>query len=320
MRRGLRNLVPDQYDGPWKNFVDEHLSQFIEFFVPDAYEEIDWAKKPVSLNTELRRLRRGTSVGDRRVDSLFEIYLKNGEAHRVLIHIEVQSTRDRDLPMRMFEYSYRAWDRHRQRVASIAILTDTGPRFRPYQFGWKLWGTEMGFRYPVIKLLDYKKQWAQLEGSRNVFAVATMAQLKAKATHHDPEARLAWKRKLMRMLYERRHSREEIVSLFHLIDWMLHLPKEQEIIFEADLESVEAELNMPYVSSFEKRAEARGEARGEERGLEKGLRQSLGSLLELRFGPLPSWAAEQLAKASATLLNVWTPRVLDARKLEDVFR
>lgn len=172
----------------------------------------------------------------------------------------------------------------------------------------------------MIKLLDYKKQWAQLEGSRNVFAVATMAQLKAKATHHDPEARLAWKRRLMRMLYERRHSREEIVSLFHLIDWMLHLPKELEIIFEADLASVEAELNMPYVSAFEKRAEARGEARGEETGLEKGLRQALGSLLELRFGPLPSWAAEQLGKASATLLNAWTPRVLDARKLEDVFR
>ena len=56
MRRGLRNTVPDQYDGPWKNFVDEHLSQFIEFFVPGAYEEIDWARKPVSLNTELRRL------------------------------------------------------------------------------------------------------------------------------------------------------------------------------------------------------------------------------------------------------------------------
>jgi hypothetical protein len=36
---------------------------------------------------------------------------------------------------------------------------------------------------------------------------------------------------------------------------------------------------MPYVSAFEKRAEARGK--------EMGLRQALGSLLELRFGPLP---------------------------------
>jgi hypothetical protein len=324
MQRGLRSALPDQYDGPWKNFVDEHLSQFIEFFVPDAYEEIDWAKKPVSLNTELRRLRRGNRAGDRRVDSLFEIYLKTGETHRVLIHIEVQSTRDRDLPMRMFEYSYRAWDRHRQRVASIAILADTGPKFRPGKFGWKLWGTEMGFRYPVVKLLDFKKHWKQLEQSRNVFAVATMAQIKAKATHGDPEARLAWKRKLMRMLYERQHSREEIVSLFHLIDWMLQLPEKQEIIFEADLESVEAEHNMPYVSSFEKRALARGEAigeaRGEERGLEKGLRLALSSLLERRFGPLPGWAAEQVGKASAALLSAWTPRVLDAPRLEDVFR
>jgi hypothetical protein len=128
----------------------------------------------------------------------------------------------------------------------------------------------------------------------------------------------------MRMLYERQQSREEIVSLFHLIDWMLHLPEKHEIIFEADLESVKAEPNMPYVSSFEKRAldrgEAIGEARGEERGLEKGLRQSLESLLELRFGPLPSWAVEQLGKAPTAVLSAWMPRVLDAPKLEDVFR
>lgn len=62
MRRGLVSAAPDQYDGPWKNFVDDHLSQFIEFFVPEAYIEIDWTRKPVSLNTELRRLRRGNSA------------------------------------------------------------------------------------------------------------------------------------------------------------------------------------------------------------------------------------------------------------------
>ena len=73
---------------------------------------------------------------------------------------------------------------------------------------------------------------------------------------------------------------------------------------------------MPYVSSFEKRAEARGQ----ERGLEMGRRQALESLLELRFGPLPLWAAEQLGKASTAVLNAWMPRVLDAPKLEDVFR
>ena len=312
LRRLQKVRAPEEYDGPWKNFLEGHFSQFIEFFVPEAYLEIDWSRPPVSLNTELRRLRRGNATGDKRVDSLFQVFLKTGDEHRVLIHIEVQSTRDRDLPVRLFEYCYRAWDRHRQRVASIAILADTGPKFRPNLFSWELWGSKMSFRFPVIKLLDYKKQWEKLEASRNVFAVATMAQLKTKATYNDPEARLAWKRRLMRMLYERQHSREEIVSLFELIDWMMQLPPEQEIIFETDLASVEAEYNMPYVSAFEKRAEARGE--------QVGRLKQLRILLEHRFGPLPGWAAERLGAASTSLLDAWTPRVLDAPKLEDVFR
>jgi len=73
---------------------------------------------------------------------------------------------------------------------------------------------------------------------------------------------------------------------------------------------------MPYISSIERRAEARGR----QEGLEKGRLNALSSLLEYRFGPLPAWAREQLSKATTTLLDSWTPRVLDAPKLEDVFR
>jgi hypothetical protein len=230
----------------------------------------------------------------------------------VLVHIEVQATRDRELPYRMFEYAYRSWDRHRQRVAGIVILADTGPRFeQPSEFSWELWGTKMTYGFPVIRLLDLAKDRRRLEESRNVFAVATLAQLDAKATRKDPDARLDAKRKLMRRLYERQYTREEIVSLFHLIDWMLQLPEEQAIIFEADLESAEAEHKMPYVSSIERKAEARG--------IERGRIDQLRRLLEHRFGPLPIWATAELGKADSTQIDTWTFRVLDAAKLEDVF-
>ena len=326
----------EDYDGPWKNFIEAHFPQLITFFVSAAADEIDWTKKPVSLNTELRRLRRGNEAGDQRVDALFQVFLKNGDSRYVLVHIEVQSTRDHNLPDRMYEYAYRVWDRHRQRVAGIVILADTGPRFeQPSEFGWELWGTKMAYNFPVIRLLDLAQDRQKLEESSNVFAVATLAQLDAKATRDDPEARLDAKRKLIRRLYEKRYSREEIVSLFQLIDWMLHLPDEQAIIFEADLESMEAEHQMPYITSIERRAEARGEARGIERGIAQGIErgiergreqglqegriEQLRRLLEHRFGPLPVWALDRLGKAPSTQVDTWTFRVLDSAKLEDVF-
>jgi len=40
-------------------------------------------------------------------------------------------------------------------VASFAILGDDRPAWRPDRFGYELWGTEVGIRFPTAKLLDY---------------------------------------------------------------------------------------------------------------------------------------------------------------------
>ena len=243
-----RQAVKDQFDGPWKEILEVQLSQFVAFFVPGAWNEIDWDRKPVPLNSELRRSRRSSATPDRRADNLFKVYLRSGGEQYVVIHVELQSTVDPALAERMFEYGYRAWDRHRRKVASIAVLGDSAPDYRPSAFGWHLWGSRMRYEYPIVKLLEYRERWSELEASRNIFAVVVMAYLKTQDTRDDPTARLHWKSRLVRLLYERKYSREEVVTLFQLIDWMMHLPEEQAIIFEADLESLEAEQDMPYIT------------------------------------------------------------------------
>ena len=347
-----RRRSKDQFDQPWKTVIESQLAQFLAFFAPKAYEQIDWERKPVSLNTELRRWRRDNKAPDRRADSLFEVYLKEpgelGDEQFVLIHLEVQTTEEAEFAERMFEYGYRAWDRHRRRLAAIAVLGDLVPSFRPNRFGWSLWDTEMNYRFPVVKLLEYRDRRAELEASTNIFAVVVLAFLDTQDTRDDPDARLASKWRLVRLLYERRYSREEIVALFNLIDWMMALPEQQAIIFETDLESLEVELNMPYLNSIERRALQRGIEQGIERGISQGIergiergisqgierglsqgiergllqgrQQQLKALLEHRFGPLPGWSLDRLNKGTSSLLDSWALRLLDARALEDVFR
>ncbi len=171
MQPHAKRAPKDQFDQPWKEILEGQLSQFIAFFVPEAWHEIDWARKPISLNTELRRSRREAKASDRRADNLFKVFLKGGGERFIIIHIEVQSTVDSNLAGRMFEYSYRAWDRH-------------------------------------------------------------------------------------------------------------HI----------------------------------------EKGRSQGRMQQLRTLLEHRFGPLPEWTVERLGKASPSLLDDWAVRLLDASKVEDVFR
>jgi len=66
-----------------------------------------------------------------------------------------------------------------------------------------------------------------------------------------------------------------------------------------------------------------GLKQGLERGLERGrieaLRNALAQLLEQRFGPLPEWAATQLAAAEGDQLGLWTERILSVGSLEELF-
>ena len=48
-----------------------------------------------------------------------------------------------------------------------------------------------------------------------------MAHLKAIATHRQPEDRFKAKFGLIKMLYERGYSREQILELFRFIDWII---------------------------------------------------------------------------------------------------
>ena len=72
---------------------------------------------------------------------------------------------------------------------------------------------------------------------------------------------------------------------------------------------------------------AEAELKGMQQGLQKGMQkgklegeaQALHRLLEKRFGPLPVEVAAQVASASASQVEAWLDRVLDAGSLADVF-
>ncbi|MEO5330294.1 MAG: DUF4351 domain-containing protein, partial [Magnetococcus sp. THC-1_WYH] len=63
-----------------------------------------------------------------------------------------------------------------------------------------------------------------------------------------------------------------------------------------------------------------GEQIGEQsRGEQKGEAKILTRQLQRRFGDLPAWANEKIAKAESPLLEEWSLRIFDAQSLDDVF-
>ena len=272
------------YDSPWKEALERYFEAFMAFFFAQAHRDIEWSRGYEFLDKELHQVTPDAALGRRRVDKLVKVWQKGGEEAWVLVHVEVQSQAEADFAERMYVYNYRLFDRHRRRVASLAVLGDERTEWRPDQFGYALWGCKVGLTFPVVKLLDYREQWPALEESNNPFATVVMAHLKAQETRGDEEERRSWKLFLTRRLYERGYGREDVLHLFRFIDWMMRLPDALEEGFWQEVRKYEEVKHMPYITSVERIGIKKGIEQGMQQGMQQGLLAGIELGLELKFG------------------------------------
>jgi hypothetical protein len=311
--------VADQYDSPWKETIERHFADFLEFFFPAAHADIDWSKPVFFLDQELRAVVRDAELGSRFVDKLVQLTRRDGQPERVYVHLEVQGTEQAAFAERMFVYHYRLYDRYRQPIASLAVLADDRPQWRPETFGYEVFGCRLGLQYPVVKLLDWSGSEARLEDSDNPFALVTLAHLATRATRIDMDARYTVKVSLVRQLYKRGRHRQQVIDLVWMLDWMMSLPKALEAQWRHDVQILEEEINMPYISSFERAGIEKGLEKGLQQGLQQGQARLLTRQLDRRFGELPQWVKNKLDAASAEELETWADTILVAASLEEVF-
>ncbi len=309
----------DEYDSPWKEIIEIFFENLMVLLFPQIHACIDWSYPYESLEQELREVVRGAKAGPRAVDKLIKVRTLDGKPLYVFIHIEVQVSRDSEFTLRMYIYQYRLFDLYPKAVASLAILGDDDPNWRPDRFEHELLDSKLRFEYPVVKLSDYNERWVELEADSNPAAVVLMAHLKARATRKDPADRFRWKKEVVRGLYERGYAKKEIRELFRFIDWVMALPAELERDFRVEVHKIEEERRMRYVTSIERLAKEEGREEGREEGLEQGKLAVLKRLLTRRFGALPGQILALLEKASPVELERWIDRVLDAESLDEVF-
>lgn len=256
--------------------------------------------------------------------------MRDGSVRWVLIHIEVQAQRDAALGRRVLDYNYRIFKQYGQPVGSLVVLADDDPKWHPKAFHTRVPGTVMGISFATVKLLDYVGRDDELLASRNPFALVTLAHLRTQAARHDPDQLYAAKWQLTKLLYQRGRSKQRILMLFKVINWMMALPTpHQERYWQAVLQ-LEKERKVEWISPLEQSFIDKGVKKGLERGLQRGLEQGLeqgrreGAVLVLerllvqRFGPLPLTARRKLAKANIEQVAAWTDALSVAQSLKQV--
>ncbi len=257
-------------DEAWKYVLNVYFQPFMRFFYPDLAEKIDWAAGYEMLDQELLKITSDSMISTRRVDKLIKVKSLDGQHCLVLLHVEVQNTKDKHFGQRLFQYFYRLYDLP---VLTLAILADNRVNWRPNHYTKEVWGHPVcHFEFLISKLLDFQGQEDQLTEMDNPFGTVVAAHLAGLKTRSMPEERYVSKLALTRKLYDKGLGRDAIINLYTFIDGILTLPENLEYRYNQRIEELEQERNMEYVTSMERL--------GIKKGIEQGIVQTAINLLK----------------------------------------
>jgi hypothetical protein len=267
-------------DQAWKEIIEKLFSDFLAFFFPQIYRDIDFSRGFEFLDKELQKILKGSKVGKRIVDKLVKVYLNDGSEKWLLIHIEVQGYQEENFAERIYIYNYRIFDRYRKEVISLALLTDTDSNYRPTTFQISRWGFKLFIQIPLIKLIDYQEKWEKLEQTPNPFAIVVRCFLKTIETKGSERERYGWKRRFLIELYDKGLTRETIFFLYQFIDLIMYLSEELEEALTEEIATIEEDRKMSIITS----AERIGRKKGKIEGKIEGLHESIYDIFEVKFG------------------------------------
>lgn len=308
----------NDYDGGWKEALGRYFPSFLQLCFPEVASHIDWSLPVRFLDKELQEIVRDAAQGTLYVDLLAEVTLRTGASEWVLIHVEVQSQPDSKLVERMWHYNHRISDRYARPVVSLAILADASQSWRPTGYHKAMLGCEWSFKFPICKLLDLAVTEAVRAPGRNPAAVVVAGHLASMESARDPGRRLDRRWQLTRHLYEAGFSKEDVLELCRLLDWMMALPEKMAVEFRQRVVEYEKEKSMPYVTSTERLARAEGRDEGWQQGRQEGrqegwqegrqegwqegrllaIREDILDLLEARFSSVSSGLRERIIRIS----------------------
>ena len=155
------------------------------------------------------------------------------------------------------------------------------------------------------ELIGHNVTYRTLEANPNPFALVVMAHLEAQESK-DGATRNGWKLRLVRLLYGRGYTRQQILEIFRVLDWILQLPRDLELEFTRELMAFEGQAKMPYITSIQRIGRQEGEA------------AMLLRLIARKFGPPPETVRERITHADSETLLEWSDRILTAQTLDEM--
>jgi hypothetical protein len=231
-------------------------------------------------------------VSNRRVDLLGELPDRN------LIHIELQSRNEKDFPLRMAEYLFGIGRQYGRLPRQVALYVGEAP----LRMKDRVEGADVSVRFHLVDIrdLDGEELLASAHVGDNVLAVLTRLSEQPRAV----------RRILERIAAGDPEGRDQAFAE------LLILAKLRQLSGEVERETRE----MPILEDIMDH-DVIGPAirKGLRQGRVEGQVEMLLSQMEKRFGRIPLSVSERIAALKPAQLKRVGLRLLDARRIEDLF-
>ena len=287
--------------------------------MPDVAKEINWDQPYEFLDKELLAIQRKAKTGNKIADKLVKVFTKNGQEVWVILHVEIQGSKEKAFAARMFEYYYRIYDKHKVEIMSMAILTDANANWRPNNFHRSLWGCELNLQFPIVKLIDFRSQLPALASSPNPISKVVEAHLAALDAKGNIKLEYENKLSLVKNLYSLGYTGEEIRILYAFIDYVLTLPDDLEEDFMQNMREFEESNEMHYVTSAERLGMKKGFEQGKLDGKLEGKLELLDMLLTNKFGHIPTAYTNRISDATPEQIQELCKKILTANHIDELF-
>jgi len=215
-----------------------------------------------------------------------------------LIHIEIQSRNWRKMPLRMIEYGAAILRRYDRYPLQVVIYAGNEPLRMPTVLHTP--GFEFRFEIVDLRALDGNPLLASDNLSDNLLALLMSVDDKTAAI-----------RTILRRIYRLKPEERLDANTRLLLTCELRNLSE---VAKGELANMSRVFNPetnPVVGPYVRRALSEGRVEGSAR--------TLRSLIEAKFGALPSWVEERLESATPRQLDAITRKFLEAETLENLF-
>ncbi len=267
------------------------------------------------LNVELPK------VQERRVDLL--VLLDND----TIVHIEIQSTHDPEIVYRMPEYYWLVKRRYKLPLRQVLLYVGEGSVRMPDRIAED--GNLM--KWTVVDVREFDAATLIKEGNPGDLALAILAEGAEKQLRAllEKSARLTGSRRDrvlaqilvlagLRGLVGAVELEMEGMNMVIDITKNPFLMRWQKVFLAEGLAKGKAQGMAEGKAEGKALGKALGIAEGIAKGQEKTLASVLSRQLEAKFGPIPKWAKDRIAKTSASHLDRWVVKVVDASSIESV--